>query len=93
MQYQFMTANVSAPTVESFQEYAELRLAHLGRLVPTASNVRASLTKIGSKQRQFELKVEVSSPGKQYFAHTVESTITEAVDKVHKVLKRQITKH
>jgi ribosome-associated translation inhibitor RaiA len=93
MQYHFFTADISAPTVDSFHEYAALRWDHLERFISSeAANLRASLRKINNGRKLFELKVEIVDSGHSYFARVVSGSITEAVDKVNKLLRRQMTK-
>lgn len=92
MQYLFTTDNISKPTVDTFNEYAKRRFNGLTKFVDANGNakVNATLRKLGSKHKQYQLKVEVVDNGQQYFAHTTRESITEAVDKVNKSLKRQI---
>lgn len=93
MQYIFHAANLSTPTVESFQDYARKRFSQLTRYLDGESTLRASIAKISGAPKQFELTVQLkTAAGKQLVYRTVTTTITECVDKVNKLLRRGLTK-
>ena len=94
MQYLFHSSNLTDPTVETFEDYARHRFSGLERLLDAEhAKVNTSITKLGTKQSQFEIRVEVRNRGHQYIAKSVENTVTEAVDRANKLLKRQIRRY
>jgi ribosomal subunit interface protein len=88
MHYMFHIANVSEPTVESFQDYTRKRLNNLSKFFRGETKVNISLYKIG--RNEFQVKIEIINRGKIFYASTTEYSLTEAVDKITKQLKRQI---
>ena len=91
MQLLFYAPQLTAPTLESLQKYAEKRLSKLNRILPKLSSDKAIRISVQRQKHMFVLSIELAH-NKPIYIQVEDPNLYKAIDNAVDVLRRTLRK-